>query len=179
MLYSINNVIMCDVVKQPSAVNGQKEGDSMTKLTNEYYVVHKDILPTAIRKTIKVKQLLKLGKVDKINEAVGEVGLSRSTYYKYRDRVFPFLKEKQQKIVTFAFLLKHEAGVLSKAINQIAEVKGNILTINQGIPLDGVANATITIETVRMELDVDELVNKMEELTGIQKVEVVAKNFKY
>jgi chorismate mutase len=169
---------MCSVDEHISARDGQR-GDFMTELNNEYYVVHKDILPTAIIKTIEVKKLLKSGEMDKINEAVEEIGLSRSAYYKYRDRVFPFLKDEQQKIITLSLLLKHESGVLSKVINKIAEVKGNVLTINQGIPLDGIANATVTIETLKMRIDVNELVDKMEEVSGIQKIEVIARNFRY
>ncbi|SJZ54041.1 ACT domain-containing protein [Selenihalanaerobacter shriftii] len=151
----------------------------MTKHKSDYYVVHKDILPTAIMKTIEVKKILKSGEVEKINEAVERVKLSRSAYYKYKDHVFPFLEDKQKKVITLYFLLKHETGVLSKVINRIAEVKGNVLTINQGIPLQGVANATITLEAHEMELNIDELVEEMKDLPGIQKVKIIARNFKY
>jgi len=156
-----------------------RAGESKINEMNEYYVVHKDILPTAIMKTIEVKKLLKLGEVDKINEAVERVGLSRSAYYKYKDHVFPFLEDKQKKIITLSLLLKHESGVLSRVINKIAEVKGNVLTINQGIPLQGIANATITMETMRMEIDIDQVVEHMKKLDGIKKVEIIAQNFRY
>ncbi|ADL12594.1 ACT domain-containing protein [Acetohalobium arabaticum] len=151
----------------------------MRESSNEYYVVHKDILPTAIVKTVKAKQLLKSGGVDNVSEAVERIGLSRSAYYKYKDYAFPFLEDTQQKVITLSLLLKHESGVLSQVINEIAKVKGNILTINQGIPLQGVANATITIETIEMISDVDGLMEDLDGLSGIQKVEIIGRNFKY
>lgn len=151
----------------------------MRESSDEYYVVHKDILPTAIVKTVKTKRLLKSGEVDKVSEAVDKIGLSRSAYYKYKDYAFPFLEDTQQKVITLSLLLKHESGVLSRVINEIAKVKGNILTINQGIPLQGVANATITIETIEMTSDIDGLMEGLNGLSGIQKVEIIGRNFKY
>ncbi|MBM7623855.1 ACT domain-containing protein [Sporohalobacter salinus] len=151
----------------------------MQESSDEYYVVHKDILPTAIVKTVKAKRLLKSGGADKISEAVEKIGLSRSAYYKYKDYAFPFLEDNQQKVITLSLLLKHESGVLSRVINKIAEVKGNVLTINQGIPLQGVANATITIETIEMTSDVDVLMKQLNNSSGIQKVEIIGRNFKY
>lgn len=156
-----------------------KAGDLMRESSDEYYVVHKDILPTAIVKTVKTKRLLKSGEVDKVSEAVDKIGLSRSAYYKYKDYAFPFLEDTQQKVITLSLLLKHESGVLSRVINEIAKVKGNILTINQGIPLQGVANATITIETIEMTSDIDGLMEGLNGLSGIQKVEIIGRNFKY
>ncbi|MGM0471723.1 MAG: ACT domain-containing protein [Bacillota bacterium] len=146
---------------------------------DNYYVVQQDILPSAIVKTVKAKQLLEAGEVDKVNEAVARVDLSRSAYYKYKDYVFPFLEDERQKVITLSFLLQHRAGVLSEVIDTIAQVEGNILTINQGIPLQGVANATITIETIKMGTQVQNLITKLEELSGVQKVEIIGKNFKY
>lgn len=154
-------------------------GDLMRESSDEYYVVHKNILPTAIVKTVKAKRLLKAGEADKVNEAVEKIGLSRSAYYKYKDYAFPFLEDTQQKVITLSLLLKHESGVLSRVINKIAEVKGNILTINQGIPLQGVANATITIETMKMTSEINVLIKKITGLSGIQKVEIIGRNFKY
>ncbi|MCK8823921.1 ACT domain-containing protein [Fuchsiella alkaliacetigena] len=146
---------------------------------HEYYVVHKDILPTAICKTIEAKRLLRSGELDTVNEAVERVALSRSAYYKYKQHVFPFLKDQQEKIITLSLLLKHESGVLAKVINEIAQVKGNILTINQDIPIQKVANARITLEANELAVDMDILLAQMEKLAGIQKVEVIARNFKY
>lgn len=70
---------------------------------DKFYLVQEDILPEAIKKTIKVKEILKLGEVKTINEAVEKMDLSRSAYYKYKDYVFPFLKLLKVKSLVFMF----------------------------------------------------------------------------
>ena len=45
-----------------------------------FYLVKEDILPEAIKKTIKVKEILKRGEAKTINEAVDRMNLSRSAY---------------------------------------------------------------------------------------------------
>ena len=57
---------------------------------HKFYLVREDILPEAIKKTIKVKEILKHHQTRTINEAVRMMDLSRSAYYKYKDYVFPF-----------------------------------------------------------------------------------------
>ena len=77
-----------------------------------FYLVREEILPEAIKKTIKVKEILKRGEVKTINEAVEKMGLSRSAYYKYKDYVFPFYEASKDKIITLSLLLEHKSGVL-------------------------------------------------------------------
>lgn len=113
--------------------NEAKETSAPEK--NVFYLVKEEILPEAIKKTIKVKEILKRGEVRTINEAVEKMGLSRSAYYKYKDYVFPFYEASRDKIITLSLLLEHKPGVLSKVLNSVAADSGSIMTINQGIPL--------------------------------------------
>jgi chorismate mutase len=138
-----------------------------------FYLVREEILPEAIKKTIKVKDLLKRGEVKTINEAVEKVGLSRSAYYKYKDYVFPFYEASKEKIVTLALLLEHKSGVLSRVLNTIAAEQGSVLTINQGIPLQGVANATISIETAELNIDLEALLDKLRMVDGVKRLEIL------
>ncbi|NLW25126.1 MAG: ACT domain-containing protein [Clostridia bacterium] len=143
---------------------------------NKFYIVKKDILPDAIIKTAKVKELLTQKEAETINEAVEKVGISRSAFYKYRDGVFPFYEASKEKIVTINITLEHRSGVLSKCLNSIAMVKGNILTINQGIPLQGVAYVTISIETAEMEGDIENLLEALTNISGVLKVEIIGQS---
>ncbi|MGI6093033.1 MAG: ACT domain-containing protein [Veillonellaceae bacterium] len=138
-----------------------------------YYLVREEILPEAIKKTIKVKDLLKRGEVATINEAVEKMELSRSAYYKYKDYVFPFYEASREKIVTLAVLLEHRSGVLSRVLNTIAADNGSVMTINQGIPLQGVANATISIETAELDIDLEALLDKLRLVDGVKRLEVL------
>ncbi|MPM63785.1 hypothetical protein SDC9_110669 [bioreactor metagenome] len=141
--------------------------------TGVFYLVREEILPEAIKKTIKVKDLLKRGEAATINEAVEKMELSRSAYYKYKDYVFPFYEASREKIVTLAILLEHRSGVLSRVLNTIAADHGSVMTINQGIPLQGVANATISIETAELAIDLEALLDKLRLVDGVKRLEVL------
>ena len=122
----------------------------MNKEKSGFFLVREEILPEAIKKTIRVKEMLKRGDARTINEAVEKMELSRSAYYKYKDYVFPFYEASRNKIVTLTLLLEHKKGVLSSVLNTISADSGSVMTINQGIPLQGVANATVSIETAKL-----------------------------
>lgn len=145
----------------------------MTGQKSVFYLVREEILPEAIKKTIKVKELLKKGEVRTINEAVEKMELSRSAYYKYKDFVFPFYEASKEKIVTLALLLEHKPGVLSRVLNTIAGDHASVLTINQGIPLQGVANATVSLETADLVIDLEALLDKLRMIDGVKRLEVL------
>ena len=142
-----------------------------SKEKSGFFLVREEILPEAIKKTIRVKEMLKRGNARTINEAVEKMELSRSAYYKYKDYVFPFYEASQNKIVTLTFLLEHKKGVLSSVLNTISNDSGSVLTINQGIPLQGVANASI--ETVNLSVDLEALLDKLRMVDGVKRLEVL------
>ena len=145
----------------------------MKKEKSDFFVVREEILPEAIKKTIRVKEILKRGDVRTINEAVAKMNLSRSAYYKYKDYVFPFYEASRNKIITLTFLLENKKGVLSSVLNTISRDSGNVMTINQGIPLQGVANATISIETANLSIDLEALLDKLRMVDGVKRLEVL------
>ncbi|MGE1062599.1 ACT domain-containing protein [Megasphaera paucivorans] len=146
----------------------------MKKDTNhKFYLVQEDILPEAIKKTIKVKEILKHHQTKTINEAVKKMDLSRSAYYKYKDFVFPFYDVTQGKIVTLSIMIFDKPGSLSQVLNAIASHNGSVLTINQGIPLQGIANVAISVETKDMKCTIENLIKKLEKLSGVSKVNVI------
>ena len=140
---------------------------------SNFYLVREEILPEAIKKTIVVKEILKRGELKTVNEAVEKVGLSRSAYYKYKDYVFPFYEASKEKIITLSLLLEHKPGVLSRVLNTIAGDSVSIMTINQGIPLQGVANTTISIETKSLTIDLEALLDKLRLIEGVKRLEVL------
>ncbi len=140
---------------------------------DKFYLVQEDILPEAIKKTIKVKEILKLGEVKTINEAVEKMDLSRSAYYKYKDYVFPFFEIAQGKIVSIYVSMSNESGMLSSVLKAIAERNGSILTINQDIPLQGIANSSISFETKDLQGSLEDLLLDIRSMKGIIKVEIL------
>jgi chorismate mutase len=141
--------------------------------SKDFFIVSKDILPEAILKTAQAKELLAKGEALTVNEAVEVVDLSRSAFYKYKDGVFPFYQASKEKIITISLILDNQAGVLSHVLNSVASLRANILTINQGIPLQGVANVSISIETAGMTGNSEELLVTLGQITGVKKVELL------
>lgn len=140
---------------------------------DKFYLVQEDILPEAIKKTIKVKEILELGEAKTINEAVERMDLSRSAYYKYKDYVFPFYEIAQGKIVSITVSMSNDPGMLSSILRAIAESNGSILTINQDIPLQGIANVTIAFETKDLSTTLEECLDNIRSIRGILKVEIL------
>ncbi|WP_031516283.1 ACT domain-containing protein [Desulfofalx alkaliphila] len=148
----------------------------MTNKDPRFFLVREDILPEAIIKTAQAKELLSRGRATTVNEAVEKVGLSRSAFYKYKEGIFPFHQWSRGSIVTISLLLEHRSGVLSSILNNIAQVDGNVLTINQNVPLEGVAGVTVAIETAELRGDLEELVARLQNIDGVRRVELVGQS---
>ncbi|WP_027363377.1 ACT domain-containing protein [Desulfotruncus alcoholivorax] len=133
-----------------------------------FFLVREDVLPEAIFKTVQAKELLMRGDAANVAEAVEKVSLSRSAFYKYRDKVYPFHRWQQDQTVTLGLILEHRSGVLSALLSNIAAVGGNVVTINQNLPQQGVASATITIETNNLECDVEQMLTLLRSTPGVK-----------
>ena len=142
----------------------------------KFYIVDESILPEAILKTAQVKEYLAKHRNMTVNEAVEEIGLSRSAFYKYRDGVFPFYEATRSKIITLQISMDNVAGMLSNCINTIAKANANILTINQGIPIQNIAIATIAFETAELSEDLESIIDRIEQQPGVLHVEIVGQN---
>ncbi|WP_096182608.1 ACT domain-containing protein [Effusibacillus lacus] len=143
------------------------------KLRRRFYLVAEEIMPEAMIKTVEVKDMLARGEFETVNDAVSVVGLSRSAFYKYRDLVFLFDDEKRERLITLSLILEHRSGILSTVLNTIAQTGGNIITITQGIPMSQAAHVTATVDVRHLNVAVDELTGKLQDLQGVRKVEIV------
>ncbi|WAM36970.1 ACT domain-containing protein [Caldicellulosiruptor acetigenus] len=147
----------------------------MLKKDATYYIVEESVLPEVFLKVVKAKELLEKGEVKAVNEAVKMVGISRSAFYKYKDCIFPFFESSHGKIITLALVLKDIPGILSKILNIISETNANILTINQNIPLGGIATVSISIRTSGMTKSVKDLILEIEKVDGVKKIEILGR----
>ncbi|NLB88599.1 MAG: ACT domain-containing protein [Syntrophomonadaceae bacterium] len=142
----------------------------------KYYMVREDILPESIRKTAMAKEMLARGEAENILDAVDKLGIARSTYYKYKDGVFSFFNAENMEILNISLMLTHVSGVLSGVLNCIASLGANVLTINQNLPLHGVAYVTLSLSIEDMNVTVEELLEKLSGLHGVQEVQLVGKS---
>ena len=148
--------------------------DQNMRKTPKYFIVEAQALPEVFLKVAQAKGLLETGEVSTVNQAAALVGISRSAFYKYKDTVRPFNDMKNGRIVTVQFSLRDEPGVLSQLLNIFAETGGNILTINQGLPVNGCAVATIAAETSGLQLTLEELLAHAAAVTGVIRCEILA-----
>lgn len=145
------------------------------KEDKKFYIADKSVLPEIFLKVMDVKNLLASGREKTVQDAVSSVGISRSAFYKYRDAVFPLYENTRGKTVTFGINLDDTKGVLSAVLNSVASAGANILTINQNIPINGIANVTITIETNAMDSDVGNFMDNVKELPGVISLNIIAR----
>jgi chorismate mutase len=145
------------------------------KQESVFFLVDSFILPEVFSKVIEVKKILSTGKIKTVNDAVKEVGISRSAYYKYKDYIFPFYETSRGKVLTLFFVVEDFSGILSSIINKIASAKANILTINQNIPINGLADVTVSIETFEMKDDMQKLMSEIEKIEGVRRCEILAR----
>ena len=142
--------------------------------TPKYLMVEAAALPEVFLRVAEAKSLLETGEETTVNAAAARAGLSRSAFYKYKDAVHPFNDMLHGRIVTFQNMLKHEPGVLSSVLNLFAQEGGNILTINQDLPVNGCAVVTITAETSELRLSLEEMIGAVTSMEGVLKCEILA-----
>ena len=115
-------------------------------MKGKYLIVDKAILPDYFEKVIEARTLLRDGKFQNVSEAVKEVGISRSTYYKYKDFVFSPSDSNIGRKALISIMLEDKKGALSEILNFLYSVECNIITINQNIPINEVASIIISMD---------------------------------
>ena len=143
-------------------------------MSSQLLVIDKKVLPEVFEKVINAKKLLKEGKVKEVTEATKQAGISRSVYYKYKDYVFEFAETSQGRKIIFNMTVTHKQGVLSKVLNLLSKYNGNILTIDQGIPINNSAHVSITMDISSDKKEIKEILDEIAEVDGVEKVEFIA-----
>lgn len=141
----------------------------------KYYMVRQKAIPEVLLKVVEAKSLLESEKVDTIQDAVDAVGISRSSFYKYKDDIFEFHDNARGTTITLTFQMDDEPGLLSDVLKIIADFRGNILTIHQSIPINGIASLSISIQVLQTTGDVSRMIQEMENQKGVHHVMVLAK----
>ena len=139
-----------------------------------YFLVREDVLTEAMQKTLDAKELLQSGEVASIWDAVKEVDLSRSAFYKYRDAVFPFHSIVRERILTVFLQLEDRNGTLATLLHTVAETQCNVLTIHQTIPIQGRANVTLSLDVTAMNVQLDDFLQQLKKLDFVESAEVIS-----
>ena len=140
-----------------------------------YYVLKEKAVPEVLLKVVQAKKLLESGKASSVQEATDAVEISRSSFYKYKDDIFPFHDNVKGKTITMVIQLDDEPGLLSLILKNVAEYHANILTIHQSIPVNGVASLTLSVDVLPQTGDISLMVDAIEELQGVHYLKILAK----
>lgn len=141
----------------------------------KYYIIKKSAVPEVLLKVVSAKRILEANEEMTIQEATEAVGISRSSFYKYKDDIFPFHENTKGKNITFMIQMEDQPGLLSLVLNKIADFGANILTINQAIPVGGIALITISVEILPSANDFSMLIDGVKRLTGVQSLKFLAR----
>ena len=141
----------------------------------KYFVVKQKAIPEVLLKVVEAKRLLESEKVLTVQEATDRVGISRSSFYKYKDDIFPFHDNSQGTTITLTFQMDDEPGILSDVLKIIAEYRANILTIHQSIPINGIASLTLSIQVLQTTGDISRMIEQLEGQTSVHHVKILAK----
>ena len=143
-------------------------------MLENYLIIHKSILPDYYEKVVEARKMLEDGSAKDVSQAAKLAGISRSTYYKYKDYILePSEMEGERKIV-LSLLLAHETGVLSSLLRCISDAGGNILTITQSLPIHNKASVTISLDISKLGIAVNDLIDEIKKLNGTEHVRLVA-----
>lgn len=141
----------------------------------KYFVVTKKAVPEVLLKVVEAKRLLESGKVPTIQDAVDQVGISRSSFYKYKDDIFPFHESNRGKTINLMMQVDDVPGLLSNVLNKIAQAHANILTIHQSIPIGGIASLTLGVEILPQTLEVAKLIELVEATEGVHYIKILGR----
>ncbi len=141
---------------------------------SSYIIVDYDTAPDVFKRVVSVKNKVASGKSKSINEALSEEKLSRTAFYKYKNHVFSCNDEGISNIMTFAFTLDDVTGVLSEILSLFAKKGISVLTINQNIPINNIANITISLRVDGFANNADTIIEELKEIKGVNKVHLLA-----
>ena len=142
---------------------------------SKYFVVKQKAVPEVLLKVVEAKKLLESERVITVQEATDRVGISRSSFYKYKDDIFPFYDNAKGKTITLVMQMDDEPGLLSDLLHIVAVYHANILTIHQSITVNGVATLTLSVEVLESTGNVSRMVEDMEEKHGVHYVKILAR----
>ena len=142
---------------------------------SKYFVLKQKAVPEVLLKVVEAKRLLESERVMTVQEATGQVGISRSSFYKYKDDIFPFYDNTKGKTVTFVMQMDDEQGLLSDLLHIVAVYKANILTIYQSLPVNSIATLTISVEVKPDTGSLSGMTEEMEAMEGVHYVKILAR----
>ena len=144
-------------------------------MNSKYLLVDKKILPSYYEKVIEARTLLSSGKIKDVSEAARAVGISRSTYYKYKDFIFTTNSDTEGRKAVISFTLSHKPGILSEVIGKLSDEGANILTITQNLPINSKAHVVLSLDVSSLKTEIETLIkdiNSIDKVSGTKLISI-------
>lgn len=141
----------------------------------KYYVVKKKALPEVLLKVVEVKRMLSADESLSVQDAAERAGISRSSFYKYKDDILPFHAHEKGQTITLMIQADDRPGVLADVLQTVAKYDANILTIHQSIPINGIATLTLSLEVLSTTGNMSEMVEELEGHQGVQYMKILGR----
>jgi UPF0735 ACT domain-containing protein cphy_3604 len=142
---------------------------------DKLYLVSERALPEVLLQVVEAKKLLETKKVITVGEAAEAVGISRSSFYKYKDDINYFYEDARGKTISFLLEMEDRQGLLSEVLKEVARYGVNILTIHQSIPVNGLASLSLSLQILNGLTDVTDMVASVEAIDGIRRMKILAR----
>jgi len=140
---------------------------------DSFFIVKKRAVPEVLLKVVEAKRLLDSERAMTVQEATEQVDISRSSFYKYKDDIFPFHDNTRGRTLTFMLQLDDKPGLLSGVLGVLANAKANVLTIHQAIPTGGIASITLSVEIQPETEDTESMMRHLESVEGIHYLKIL------
>ncbi len=142
-------------------------------MEEEYFIIKKRAVPDVLLKVVEANRLIDSNRMLTIQDATERIGISRSSYYKYKDDIMPFHENTRGRTLTFMLQLDDKPGILSVVLSALASANTNVLTIHQAIPTGGLALVTLSIEVTQETDNIEKLMQKLEKVKGVNSLKIL------
>jgi len=143
-------------------------------MLENYLIIHKSILPEYYEKVLEVRRMMESGKKKDVSQCVREVGISRSTYYKYKDYILEPMAISGGRKAVLSMMLAHEPGVLSSLLSCISQSGASVLPITQSLPIHDRASVTISLDVSELQNDFAGLMQLIDKIPGVEQAKLLA-----
>ena len=143
-------------------------------MNEDYLIVRKKAVPAFFEKVLECRRLLETGEADDVSDAVRQAGISRSTYYKYKDYILEPSEMAGGRKAVLSMMLAHEPGVLSALLSCISDSGASVLTITQSLPIHNRASVTISLDVSSISCELTGLIALIGKTPGVEQAKLLA-----
>ena len=139
---------------------------------SEFLIIDKSILPEYFDLVLKAKSLVE-DERSSVSAACEKTGISRSTFYKYKDKIFLSSATYGRRAI-ISIKAADKKGVLSGILAFVYSFGANVISINQAMPIKGVAVITLAVDLAEAKEELSTLVDRLKTVENVKSASIIA-----